>query len=606
MRVCPKCGEHAVDDVIYCPKDGARLVGEEDTAEVRVRNADPLLGATVSGRYTIIRRIGEGGMGVVYEAEHIALGKHVALKVLREDFTRKADLIERFKQEARSASIIGHENIIDVSDFGTTELGGIFFAMELLKGEDLADLLQRETCVPLPRAVHILGQMCRALHAAHQKGIIHRDLKPENIFLVQRDDRRDVVKVLDFGIAKMTTVDAEGRRLTQSGVIFGTPEYMAPEQARGQTLDHRVDIYAAGVMLYEMLCGQVPFTGESFVAILTQHLFSEAKPLAAVNPKVTVPKAIESIIFKAMSKDRDERYSTMLEMLEDLQRAMAGDSVEARSSTLPITGQRPILQPREPRSDSFTQPPAAVDARTRSTRRRGPWVVLLVLLLLGGGVAGAYFLWQQGYFGGDTGSAVAPSPGDAPTIVRAALDTTAAAPDTEAKAEAGGDTDVATGVAADAAAAPAEGAASPDGAATSEAQAEAAEPDGGDGGEPADAVPGDGGAQSATDGGAAGAKITLEVRTVPPGAQLFDGRSRLLCASTPCRVETEVGAVLMLHAEKDPNWTGDDRVAVRAGTRRMTMTLRRPVAPLRDAGAVSPPPDASPFHLRQPDATTPH
>jgi serine/threonine protein kinase len=598
MRVCPKCGEHAVDDVIYCPKDGARLVGEEDTAEVRARNTDPLLGATVSGRYTIIRRIGEGGMGVVYEAEHIALGKHVALKVLREDFTRKADLIERFKQEARSASIIGHENIIDVSDFGTTELGGIFFAMELLKGEDLADLLQRETCVPLPRAVHILGQMCRALHAAHQKGIIHRDLKPENIFLVQRDDRRDVVKVLDFGIAKMTTVDAEGRRLTQSGVIFGTPEYMAPEQARGQTLDHRVDIYAAGVMLYEMLCGQVPFTGESFVAILTQHLFSEAKPLAAINPQVKVPKAIESVIFKAMSKDRDERYTTMLEMLEDLQRAMAGDSVEARSSTLPITGQRPTLQPREPRSDSFTQPPAAVDARTRSTRRRGPWVVLLVLLLLGGAAAGAYFLWQRGYFGGDTGSAAAPTSGDASTIVRAALDTAAAAPDTEAKAEAG--------VAAAGAAAPADGAASPDGPAEAGAQAEAAEPDGGDGGEPAEAAPGDAGGAIAPDGGTTGAKISLEVRTVPPGAQLFDGRTRLLCASTPCRVETEIGAVLTLHAEKDPNWTGDDRVVVRAGMRRTTMTLRRPVAPLRDAGALVPPPDASPFHLRQPDATTPH
>ena len=298
MRACPRCGLQAGDAVIFCPKDGARLAGEEDSAEVKARLSDPLVGATVVGRYKVVRRIGEGGMGVVYEAEHIALGKHVALKVLRDDFTRKADLVERFKQEARSASIIGHENIIDVSDFGITEGGGIFFAMELLRGEDLADVLQRETRLPLDRTVRIVGQMCRALHAAHQKGIIHRDLKPENVFLVQKEERRDVVKVLDFGIAKMTTLDAEGRRLTQTGVIFGTPEYMAPEQARGQTLDLRVDIYATGVMLYEMLAGQVPFTGESFMAILTQHLFSEPRPLSVVAPDVKVPKAIESVIVK--------------------------------------------------------------------------------------------------------------------------------------------------------------------------------------------------------------------------------------------------------------------------------------------------------------------
>ncbi|NMC70249.1 MAG: protein kinase, partial [Myxococcales bacterium] len=334
MRVCPKCGHQAGEDVIFCPQDGARLVGEEDSHE-GVPRPDPRLGMVLAGRYRIVRRIGEGGMGVVYEAEHVELGKPVALKVLREDFTQKQDLVERFKQEARSAASIGHENIIDVSDFGTTEDGGIFFAMELLRGEDLADVLQREVRLPLERAARIVAQMCRALHAAHQKGIIHRDLKPENVFLVRKDDRRDIVKVLDFGIAKMTTLDAEGRRLTKTGVIFGTPEYMAPEQARGQTLDLRVDVYATGVMLYEMLAGQVPFTGESFMAILTQHLFSEVKPLSQVAPDVAVPAAVESVIYKAMAKDRDERYGTMLEMLEDLQRALQGLPVEHRHSTLP-------------------------------------------------------------------------------------------------------------------------------------------------------------------------------------------------------------------------------------------------------------------------------
>ena len=332
------------------------------------------------------------------------LGKHVAVKVLREDFTRKSDLMERFKQEARSASIIGHENIIDVSDFGETESGGIFFVMELLRGEDLADLLQRERRLSLARSAHVTSQMCRALHAAHQKGIIHRDLKPENVFLVQKDERRDVVKVLDFGIAKMTTVDAEGRRLTQSGVIFGTPEYMAPEQARGQTLDHRVDVYAAGVMLYEMLTGQAPFTGDSFVAILTQHLFSEARPLGVVAPDVHVPRPVESVVMKAMAKDRDERYATMMEMQEDLQRALAGERRGARFDAADPPGcdlrcrrgrRRPVDKPVPAAARPRVGPTAYNGARppTRARRRR----------------AAALVLWQRGWFGNGE-SAATPCP----------------------------------------------------------------------------------------------------------------------------------------------------------------------------------------------------
>ncbi|MBI5491177.1 MAG: protein kinase [Deltaproteobacteria bacterium] len=595
MRVCPKCGQQAADDVTACPTDGTPLVAAPAKEPEPSGFIDTMIGAVLAGRYKIVRRIGEGGMGVVYEAEHVALGKHVALKVLREDFTRKSDLIERFKQEARSASIIGHENIIDVSDFGETEQGGIFFAMELLRGEDLADVLQREGRLALPRAVHVMGQMCRALHAAHQKGIIHRDLKPENVFLVQKDERPDVVKVLDFGIAKMTTVDSEGRRLTQSGVIFGTPEYMAPEQARGQTLDHRVDVYAAGVMLYEMLSGRVPFTGDSFVAILTQHLFSEARPLSVVAPDVHVPRSVESVVMKAMAKDRDERYATMLEMQEDLQRAFAGESVEARSSTLPITGQRLALSPRDSRAPSVSQPPAAVGAPTRPGSRRGWWIALVLLLVLGGGAAATIVLWQGGWLGGEA-PARPPEPFDAGWIARVeAVGAAHPLPDATAPgtAEAGSETAETAGAET--------GGGQPD--TTAETGPDAG-PDAGEGeavAEETKTEP-DGGDEPGADAGAGSSAetVTVEVRTEPTGARLYDSRGRLLCPRTPCPVESRAGATLSLHAEKDPGWTGDDRFPIRVETRRVSMTLRRPVTPVRDGGT-APSRDADPFHLRQPD-----
>ncbi|MGB0681039.1 MAG: serine/threonine protein kinase, partial [Polyangiales bacterium] len=238
--------------------------------------ADPLLGSTLAGRYEVVRRIGEGGMGFVYEGRHAIIEKPVAIKVLRDDVSGKPDVVERFRQEAKSASRIGHENIIDISDFGVTPSGQNFFVMELLNGEDLANVLARETTIETGRAVRIVLQCCLALGAAHSKGIVHRDMKPENIFLIHRNGRADFVKIVDFGIAKMTDLESVGgagaRKLTKTGMIFGTPEYMAPEQAAGKPLDHRVDVYALGVILYEMLCGRVPFVGETFMGILTQHL----------------------------------------------------------------------------------------------------------------------------------------------------------------------------------------------------------------------------------------------------------------------------------------------------------------------------------------------
>ena len=195
---------------------------------------DPLIGRVLSERYRIIRKIGEGGMGAVYQAEHALIEKKIALKILFQDLTRRPDLVARFLQEAKSASRIGHENVIDISDFGQLPDGLVFIAMEYLDGMDLGRALKTQGPLHWNRARPILMQIAKGLRAAHGNGIIHRDMKPENVYLIQREGRPDFVKVLDFGIAKIINPDeTDAPRLTQTGMIFGTPEYMSPEQAQG-------------------------------------------------------------------------------------------------------------------------------------------------------------------------------------------------------------------------------------------------------------------------------------------------------------------------------------------------------------------------------------
>lgn len=287
-----------------------------DTATPQAPVDDDLIGVTLNDRYKVTCKIGQGGMGAVYEARHTIIGKRVAVKVLLDKHAAKDQIVARLEQEARLASSIGHDNIVDITDFGRTESGRTFVVMEYLEGESLGEAIAKRGKIDEIRTIHICAQIASALAAAHDKGIVHRDIKPDNIFLVQRGDV-DFVKVVDFGISKSMDTDNEDVRLTQTGMVLGTPLYMSPEQARGDDdLDHRIDIYALGVILYEATTGEVPFQGKNYLNILTQVIADEPKNPSELFPNID--RDLESVIMKAMAKDRDQRYQKMSEIAADL------------------------------------------------------------------------------------------------------------------------------------------------------------------------------------------------------------------------------------------------------------------------------------------------
>ncbi len=384
---------------------------------------DPMLGQVLAGRYLIQRKLGEGGMGTVYLATHNVLEKQVALKVLHGEFARKPDLVERFMQEAKAASRIRHENVIDVSDFGTTPEGLVFFAMELLQGHDLHEEIARARLagqlLPWQRSKRIFLQICAALSAAHALGIIHRDLKPENIYLVEFLGEPDFVKLLDFGIAKLTEVADGERKLTRTGMLFGTPEYMSPEQARGDAVDHRVDIYAMGCILFQLVTGRVPFEAENFMGVLSLHL---TQPPPAIPPEVFdsigAPRALAQVIDRALAKDRNQRFATIDELSRAV-RAASGDKV-----TGPVVTQGNVAAP--PSTATFGRVKTQwtgnlsvpeMDAGAPPTKSRLPLVVGGVLLVAGAAVVSAVLVTRGGSAPpGDTANVAAKPVAAAPAV----------------------------------------------------------------------------------------------------------------------------------------------------------------------------------------------
>jgi serine/threonine protein kinase len=273
------------------------------------------------GNYEIKAKIGEGGMGTVYLGEHPLIGKRVAIKVLLEELVAKEEVVSRFFNEAKAVNDIGHLNIVDIVDFGKT-LGErneevVYFIMEFLDGEALSARIRRAG-LPFKDTMHIVGQCCSALAASHAKGIVHRDLKPENIFLIPRGADKNFVKILDFGIAKLTGDGGATSHKTRTGLVIGTPTYMSPEQCEGKGLiDHRSDVYSLGIVMYELLTGCVPFPGEGFGEVLVAHLTKQPARPSTVN--ANLPQSLEAIVLHAIEKDRNRRFQNMNEFLQAIE-----------------------------------------------------------------------------------------------------------------------------------------------------------------------------------------------------------------------------------------------------------------------------------------------
>ncbi|MCK6549273.1 protein kinase, partial [Myxococcota bacterium] len=287
---------------------------------------DPLVGTLLAGKYKIIKKIGEGGMGSVYIADQQPIDRKVAVKVLLGKLAEDDVAVKRFEQEARAISKMQHPNTVTIYDFGQTEDDRLYIVMEYLRGKTLTQVLRQEGVLAPARASKIMRQVCGSLADAHAAGIIHRDLKPDNIFLSEVGGDPDWVKVLDFGVAKLADSEGGGT-LTQTGMIFGTPKYMSPEQAEGRPIDYRADIYALGVVMYELLVGRPPFVADTPVGLLLKHISEPPPPFSRVRPDLHIDPRLEAIVMKSLEKHPDRRQQIVGELANELtafERAVSG------------------------------------------------------------------------------------------------------------------------------------------------------------------------------------------------------------------------------------------------------------------------------------------
>jgi len=380
VKTCAQCSVNYPDAVEFCPRDGSKLPFNPATQAL----FDPLIGSTIDGRYIVEALLGQGGMGYVYAGRHAIIDKRVAIKVLRKEPAADESAAQRFLVEAKAASKIGHQNIVDITDFGVLPDGKAYFVMEFLSGPTLGKLVHESGRLDALRAITITVQIARGLQAAHDKGIIHRDLKPENIFVLERDGQKDFIKIVDFGIAK----DKEHKKkLTQAGMVLGTPEYMSPEQATGQPTDHRVDMYALGCILYEMLCGDVPYRGDTPTKTLTMHVFEKIVPPSQRAPDAKVPPQLEAVVLKVLSKKPNDRYQDMRELMGALEQVEREIRPKREPSgvvrTMPRTSSGPI-RTSTPTPGSTAEALAAVEGGGK--RRAGLYAAVAAAMLLAAGV----------------------------------------------------------------------------------------------------------------------------------------------------------------------------------------------------------------------------
>jgi serine/threonine protein kinase len=368
-RTCPDCHNNYDDDVLHCPEDG-RGLGDLPVI-------DELIGRTI-GSYRVERQLGKGGMGAVYMGIHPMIGSRVAIKFLHPQYNHDDKIVDRFFNEARAVNVIGHDNILKILDLDVTEDNRHFFVMEFLQGKVVQNLLKPNVSVPLEVAGPILLQVCDALEAAHRKGIVHRDLKPDNVYLISMKGKKNFVKVVDFGIARVTDDLGESTGKTQTGMVMGTPAYMSPEQGSGQTtkIDGRSDIYSLGCMMYQMAAGRLPFPGSNFGEVLMGHLQQKPPPLRELKPET--PPEYEAIVLKCLAKRQEDRYQSMHELREALEACMdrLGISKELPAADqtdpdLTAVDARPPSNPGQRTPGRATGPGAGAKARISNPGARG-------------------------------------------------------------------------------------------------------------------------------------------------------------------------------------------------------------------------------------------
>lgn len=303
LKMCPQCGTEYELDQRFCPKDGSTLRSQQAGGD--------LVGQIVADRYHVLKKLGEGGMGAVYLAEHVKMGRKSAVKVMNPGMASDPDAISRFNREAANASRINHPNVCAVYDFGETPDGTIYLAMEYIEGQSLSRLIEVQGALLPLRAAEITRQASEALAVAHDMGIVHRDLKPDNIMIARSRDGADVVKVVDFGIAKAANVD--NQKVTRTGMVVGTPEYMSPEQLAGDKLDGRSDLYSLALVAFNMLTGKLPFPADTVQESMILRLTDRPRPLAEMKSDVQWPPALQEVFDRALAREAGERYQNASE-----------------------------------------------------------------------------------------------------------------------------------------------------------------------------------------------------------------------------------------------------------------------------------------------------
>src|SRR5204862_446436 len=328
VKICPVCATEYRDDVRFCPNDGQTLRSSGPTHD--------LVGQVLADRYHIMKKLGEGGLGQVYLAEHVKMGRRSAIKVMNPSLVHDPEAVARLNREASNASRISDSHVCAIYDFGETEDGLIYLAMEFVEGEPLTELLAREGALPVARAADICIQLAEALQAAHDLDIVHRDLQPDNIMVTRGRDGTDGVKVVDFGLAKAVGGEGGGQKVTRTGLVIGTPEFMSPEQLSGDKLDGRSDIYSLGLVLFNMLTGTLPFPADSVQEAMVKRLTDEPAELIEVRPDLHFPPGLQHTLDTALARSPVNRYQSAAKFAHDLA-AVVGLSRTGAGTPLPST-----------------------------------------------------------------------------------------------------------------------------------------------------------------------------------------------------------------------------------------------------------------------------